>query len=27
MPAMLAGFVASDPVNWLLIKVGIKEKM
>jgi len=27
MPAMLAGFVASYPVNWWLIKVGIKEKM
>lgn len=25
--AMLAGFVTSYPVNWWLIKVGIKEKM
>ncbi len=25
--AMLAGFVTSFPVNWLLIQVGLKEKM
>ena len=25
--AMLAGFITSYPVNWWLIKVGIKERM
>jgi hypothetical protein len=25
--AMLAGFVTSYPINWWLIKVGIKERM
>jgi Domain of unknown function (DUF4396) len=25
--AMLAGFVTSYPVNWWLIRAGIKEKM
>jgi hypothetical protein len=25
--AMLAGFAASYPVNWLLLSSGIKEKM
>ncbi len=25
--AMIAGFITSYPVNWWLIKIGIKEEM
>jgi hypothetical protein len=25
--AMLAGFITSYPVNWWLIKIGVKERM
>ena len=25
--AMLCGFVTSYPVNWLLVKTGVKERM
>jgi hypothetical protein len=25
--AMVAGFITAFPVNWWLIKIGIKEKM
>jgi Domain of unknown function (DUF4396) len=25
--AMLAGFVTSYPVNWWLIRIGVKERM